>query len=346
MVDVHPVVTASVRKKFGAVYKDAKAVLRPNTPLEDMYLDVVAPGTKAAGLADAATPIPSSQTATVVHVDDVLNVFQADVRARLRVMLDQLGNGLQDRGAALRQAFVKVAPFVDAARRLTQQVADRAHITGRLVHNAALLTSEVGRRDAELRQLVRDGSGNVKTLQAGAGDLDATLRELPPTIAGLTSSFRAVDGVLGDADGAVRSLRPVADRLSGALEQLKAIGVSGGPAVRALHPPVRRLVGLARALTPLSRDLDTSVRTLRPQVPVLDRTTLDLVKCRTGVEGFFLLDPSLSKYGDARGLHLRGNLAAGSQSSGEITNPFEFSPKSCAPGAAIGGRLPVASDKH
>jgi hypothetical protein len=44
-----------------------------------------------------------------------MNVFHSDVRASLRSTLDDLGNGLQDRGEKLRAAFVEVRPLLRAA---------------------------------------------------------------------------------------------------------------------------------------------------------------------------------------------------------------------------------------
>ena len=48
LIDGHAVLTATVATKFGQVYKNATAQLRPNTALEDMYLDVTNRGTPSA----------------------------------------------------------------------------------------------------------------------------------------------------------------------------------------------------------------------------------------------------------------------------------------------------------
>jgi ABC-type transporter Mla subunit MlaD len=219
-------------------------------------------------------------------------------------------------------------------------------MTKQLVHNAALLTTELGHRQRQLNLLVRSGSATLTTLQNGAADLDATLRALPPTLTTMDSSFTAVRGVLGDVNTAVHSLYPVADHLSSSLAALRRVGASATPAVRALQTPVQRLVALAKPLVPLSANLSTAVGALEPQVGAIDHVTTSVAACKKGVQGFFQWNPSIAKYGDSRGNAPRGNVAIGAQSSGVITDPFEFAPETCSPGKPIGGRVPTASDFH
>jgi ABC-type transporter Mla subunit MlaD len=83
IVGDHAVVTADVDKRYGPIYRDARAVVRPNTPRQDMYIDIVSRGTRAAGPAGSA-PLPMSQTTTTTNVADVLDVFSPGVRAHLR----------------------------------------------------------------------------------------------------------------------------------------------------------------------------------------------------------------------------------------------------------------------
>jgi ABC-type transporter Mla subunit MlaD len=311
-----------------------------------MYVDIVDPGTPSAGLASTAHPLPVTQTDTSVNLDDVLDTFNADARTSLRSLLDNMGNGLADRGASLREGFVEAVPFVRLAGRLSAELAHRAPLVRQLVHNAALLTSDLGQNQQTLRQLLSSGSTTLTTLADNAGPLNDTLAALPPTMSDLRSSLSSLSGVLPSVDSAVRSLGPVADRLPSSLRALRTLSAAASPAVRALQPPVGRLVPLAENLVPLSSNLNLSLTRLLPQVPVLNKATGDLAGCRTGVQGFFEWNPSLAKYGDERGQSPRGNVAAGAQSSGVLTDPFEQAEPACTGGTVVGGRLPTAADMH
>lgn len=342
-----PVITASFDTEYGHIYRNARAVVRPNTALQDMYVDIVDPGTPAAGLATAAHPLSVSQTDTSVNLDSVLNVFGADARASLRALLANLGNGLSDRGASLREGFVDAVPFIQVAGRLTRQLAERGPLVRRLVHNTALLTADLGDNQRSLRELISSGSATLTTLEQGSRNLSATLSALPPTLTDLRSSLTSVSGVLGDVDTAVRSLYPVAAMLPTSLTAVRRLSASASPAVRALQTPLRRLVPLARDLVPLSADLSSAVGRLLPQVGVVDRATRDLAGCRTGVQGFFQWNPSLAKYGDMRGHSPRGNVAVGAGSSGVFTGPFESATTACTPGDVPGmNGVVTLADEH
>ncbi|MCW3014766.1 MAG: hypothetical protein JWO02_1858 [Solirubrobacterales bacterium] len=335
--DGQPYLVAKVRSKYGYVYRDAHARLRPNTPLQDIYLDVVDRGHPSAGRIDEHHPLAAGRTASSVRVDDVLNVFQPDVRARVRLLLDGLGNGLVDRGRSLRTAFVELTPLLKVAGNLSRQLARRRPMAARLIHNASILTGELAKRDVALRTLVREGSATLSTLQDGRADLDATLQVLPRTLTAISSSFASVRQVTGDVDTALTALRPVADRVDPALADVRRLNASLAPAVRALSTPVRRLVPLSQALRPLSANLSGALGTLAPQIDTINKVTKTLSVCGDALNGFFQWDASMVKYGDVRGPAPRGNLASGSPTS-------VYAVPACAPGQAIGGRPAKESD--
>jgi ABC-type transporter Mla subunit MlaD len=342
-----PVVTVKIQKKYGRIFRDVRAELRPNTPLQDMYLDILDRGSSRSGELAEDAVVPTSQVDVPVNVADVLNVFRANTRQRLRTLLDQLGNGLSDRGASLRAAFAQAVPLLKVAGNVSHQVAVRSDLTKRLVHNSSLLTAELAGRDHELRTLVHDGSATLTTLQQGSRDLSSLLAELPPTLREVHSSFAAVRGVTDEVDTALRSLYPIAGKLDDSLAQVRRLNSDLSPAVRRLRTPVRQLVPLAAQLRPLSAALQDAIETLRGETHTVDRVTRNLANCKKGVQGFFQYDASMVKYGDLRGPVPRGNVVAGAGSaSGLIKGGFEGPDKACTPGTAIGGRVPTAEDGH
>lgn len=342
-----PVLEVQLRREYGRLYRDARATLRPNTPLQDMYLDIVDRGHKAAGLLESGDVLPDSRTELPVNVADVLDVLKPNVRLRMRSLLDDLGNGLDDGGKSLRAIFVNTAPFVQAGGELAHQLADRRVLVRRLVHNTALLTKDLGEHDTQLRTLVDESAQTLSTLSDGAGDLDATLHELPPTVTALRESLASVRGILPEVDGALRSLGPVAGQLPARLSDVRRLNSALAPAVARLQEPVGALVPFARAVRPLTAHLDRAVTALEPQVPAIDKLTTDLALCKTGIQHFFQWNASISKFGDVRGPIPRGNVVFGAtSSSGVIKDPEENRPQECAPGLPIDGRAVLESDKH
>lgn len=340
------VLTIKTERKYGPVYRDARAELRPNTALNDMYLDVVDRGTPAAGRLEGDTPLAETQTKTPVGISEVLDTFSPSVRLRLRTLLDELGNGLRDRGRSLQAVFVQLTPLVRNAGTIADQLAAREPLVRRLVTDSAALTREVGLREQQLRRLLTDGTATVTALESSSGDLDRTLAALPPAVRALDASFTRVRGTLDDVDGAVRSLGPVADGLPGALTALRRLAITADPAVEALREPVTRLVPLARNLRPLAARAARAVTGFAPQADTVDKVTKELVACKKGFQNFFQWNASMAKFGDSRGPIPRGNVVVGAQSSGAFGDPNEIAPPACSGGRAIGGRPAREEDKR
>jgi ABC-type transporter Mla subunit MlaD len=339
-----PVITVALERSFGRIYRNATAQLRPNTPLQDMYLDITSRGTAGAGRASVRNQVSADQTTTSVSISDVLDVFGSSQRARLSQLLAALGNGLADRGSSLRASFVELVPFVVQAGLVTRQLGLRSRLTRQLIHNSGVLTTTLGQRATEIRTLVAEGAKTMRTLGANSLAVEQTLGQLPPTISSAQRALTALQGILPSVNGALSSLYPVASRLPAALRDIRRLTRVARPAVIALQRPVTRLVPLARSLVPASSNLSSSVKSLLPQVPVLTRTVSDIGNCLPSLYGFFAWDASMAKFGDARGGAPRGNAVAGAQSLAGTKSPFEFAPQACTPGKAIGGRLPTAGD--
>src|SRR5439155_11155896 len=154
--DGRPVLTATIDKApSGArIYRDARLRLRPQTPLEDMALDVESRGHRSAGELRRDDVLAAERTRTPVFIGDVLNVFSEDARTHLRQLIGELARGLPDGGAQLRSAFAAVTPWLEAQATLTRTLAARRGITRRLVHNLRALLGELGSRDRALVSLV------------------------------------------------------------------------------------------------------------------------------------------------------------------------------------------------
>jgi virulence factor Mce-like protein len=345
-VDEQPVATVTIRRDAGPLYRDLRATLRPATALQDMYLDIVDRGTRRAGELRAGETVPASRTDMPVNIDDVLNALRPTVRARLRILLADLGGGIAGRGRALEAVFVQGSPLLRSAGRLSAALRARGPLLRQLVHDSRLLTGELASRDATLRRFVTDTAATLGTVGRRQADLDALLRELPPMLTGANSSLTALRAVVGDVDGAVTALRPVARGLPQALDGVGRLSDAAGPAVRALDPAVRDLAPLVGVLDPTARQLRSSVDTLLPQVPTLNKVTRGADDCEAGIRGFFQWNVSISKFGDRRGAVPRGNVVVGAQSSSILNDPHEYAPQACSGGRPIGGRLPEPKDER
>jgi phospholipid/cholesterol/gamma-HCH transport system substrate-binding protein len=340
----HAVLTVSIADKFGNVYKNAQAELRPNTALNDMYLDITNRGTPSAGIAGPNYTIPIDQTHSPTNLADVLNTFQPDVRDQLNNILDDAGNGLADRGADLKRAFALLAPLLSIAGNVSQQLAVRSDLTKQLVHNTSILTQTLAQRSTQLHGLVTNGT---HTLEALATEGGAPLRQtiaLGPSVLSLAhNTFTAFQNDTPELDQLLGDLGPVAKALPSGLANLKALARRADPAVVKLQTPVTRLVPLADALRPLAGQLSTALTRMQPQIADVNDATTDLVQCGNDINEFFNWDVSMSKFTDSIGATVRGNLNFGFYSVPGVTQTNFTQGHNCSGGTALGA-VPTPKD--
>ena len=337
-----PVISASIDPRYAPLYRNARIDVRPNTPLQDMYIDIVTRGTAAAGRIPDRGRLPAAQTDSPVAVGAVADIFDAAVRPRVRASIQALGAGLGDHGVALRQALVELAPFLDAAKHLDQALAARDAATSRLVHNLGLLNQELANRTTQVQELVRGGASTFERIASVQRPLGALIDELPPTLRVLPGSFAALRAAADQLQPAATARLPVARALSPALSTLRRLSPIATTALSALDWPLPSLTALLRAATPVAGRLGSSFGALRPQAPQLDRVTAAILPCELAVQKFFQWTLSVSKLSSLHGDMQRGLALAGAQTVtgalpgfSRVGNVLATEP-SCA-GTAAGG---------
>ncbi len=131
----HAVVTMDIYKQYQPIYRDATVLLRPRTPLKDMYL-ALDPGTKAAGAVPSGGMLPVANTQPDVDVDQILTSLDADTRNYLLLLLSGGAQAFHDPGAQgaapspaavadLRGTFKRFAPLNRDTQTFTKLLAQR-----------------------------------------------------------------------------------------------------------------------------------------------------------------------------------------------------------------------------
>lgn len=326
-----PVATISIDPRYAPLYRNAILRLRPETPLDDMYLDIISRGTASAGALPAGQILPAQRTQVPVDVSSVLDVFNADTRARVNESIDTLGAALGPQGNSFKQALVDLAPFLAAAKRVTYETAIRQQETARLIHNFGLLTGELARRDVQVRQLVASGAGTLSELGGQERDVQALIDQLPPTMTQLESTFATVRATADHLDPAFDALQPVAAALPAGLTALTRFSIAAEPALARLRQPLPELNLLMAALRPAAAGLRGSFANLQPLPAQLDTTTRLIVPCEAALAKFFQNTISLGKFSTPDSVILRGETVMGLNSNGGTVNDQTAAP-SCAPG--------------
>jgi phospholipid/cholesterol/gamma-HCH transport system substrate-binding protein len=191
--DGHAVVGMDIEPKYmGLIHPNASFLLRPKTGLNDMIVEVE-PGTGKKHIEDGAE-FGLAQTEPNTNLDAFLSTLDADTRQYLQLLVSGAAQGIGGRGKQLSNALRRFQPFVHYNAKLNKVVAQRHVALARVIHDFGLLTTELGRHDAEIKRFVTSSDAALGNFANQQESVQAAFREFPSALraarAGLASSNR------------------------------------------------------------------------------------------------------------------------------------------------------------
>jgi virulence factor Mce-like protein len=324
-----PVLTIEMDDGRGPLYRDARAQIRPGTPLNDRYLDVIDRGTPRAGELGRDDILPASRTTAPVDMSQVLNVFDARVRPRMRALIVELGAALDDHGDDFRRALVELSPFLKAARRMSDEVAARDVQMRRLIHNFDIVSGEVARRDRQLSRLVGSAATTFEELGDRSSALSQLFVEFPATLRDVPPTFAALRDAADHLDPALQALRPTVRSMPRGLRALERIAPDLEAGTRQLDRAVPPLTRLLRSTRPVSDELGSAFGDLTPQVRRADSMAERTAPCEKTLAGYFQYWLSVYKIFDDISVLTHGNSNYSSSSAAGTPDPALSAAKSC-----------------
>jgi phospholipid/cholesterol/gamma-HCH transport system substrate-binding protein len=263
LVDGQAVVTMKIRRKYTPIHKDATALLRPKTGLNDMIVQLD-PGTRGGGDAPEGWSIPIAQTQPNVNADEVLAALDGDTRNYLQMLVGGAGEALKDNGRQLSATLKRFEPTGSLTARLNGALATRQANIRRSIHNFRLLAQALGDKDTQLAQLVDSSNRVFRSFARQDQNLRAALQELPGTLDATNTALTKAGGMAKELGPTLEALRPGARAL--------------GPSLAATRPFLRESTPIVRdQLRPFARDARPVVKVLRPTARDLSKITPDLV---------------------------------------------------------------------
>ena len=255
LVKGRAVVTMKIRRKHATLYRDASALVRPKTGLNDMTIQLD-PGTKAAGRAGADWAIPVSQTAPNVNPDEILAALDVDTRDYLQLLLAAAGEGLKGREGDLANTFRRFEPTSRNVEQITKLLAERRVNIKRSIGNFRLLTETLATKDDELAQLVDSSNAVFQSFSNQDRALRSTLQQLPETLDVAETNLGKAGKLARTLGPSLQALRPGARALGPSLAQTRPFLRESTPIIKdEIRPFVREALPTVRLLRPAARDL-------------------------------------------------------------------------------------------
>ena len=271
------VVTMNIYKKYAPIYRDATVLLRPRTPLKDMYLSLD-PGTKDAGEIPDGGTVGVASTSPDIDFSQILSSLDADSRNYLLLLLASGAQAFRDPGstsatpspaavADLRGTFKRFAPLGRDTLTLNGLLATRRDNIARAIHNLNLVANSLGSVDAQLASLINASNTNFSAISSQDANLQDALTLLPGTLRQTTQTLGKVQGFAHASATTLQALVPFASELGPALSASRSLFRDTTPVIQhqlrpfASSPGVRQLADtlrpasalLSQALPPLTR---------------------------------------------------------------------------------------------
>jgi phospholipid/cholesterol/gamma-HCH transport system substrate-binding protein len=300
------VVTMNIYKKYRPIYNNATVLLRPRTPLKDMYLSLD-PGTSSAGAVANGGMLPVANTNPDVNVEEILSTLDVDTRNYLLLLLaggaQLFHNGSASTAAPspaavadLRGTFKRFAPLNRDTQAFTALLKERTQNIRRSIHNLAQVTGALGSVDGKLTSLINSSNTNFSAISSQDANLEQALTLLPGTLATTTQSLGKVQAFANQSTPALRGLVPFAHAFGPALAAARPLFRDTTPVIRnQLRPFSVAVQPLARILSPASAKLRVATPALTRSVAVLNSLFNTLAyQPRGSKQGYLFLGAWLS----------------------------------------------------
>jgi phospholipid/cholesterol/gamma-HCH transport system substrate-binding protein len=207
--------------------------------------------------------IPESRTSRPTELDDMLNILQPDVRARMRILINEAGIALAGRGANFNDLLDKLPPALDQTEKV---VADFSRDNGRLksaVVQSDRVLASFTRKNEDLQKLVDSAAGTLRITADKRRQIAATLQQAPSTVRQLQSTLADLGGTATQLEPMARQVRATAPQLARTLRDVPDFTKDASPALSAASKA-------APALTSLGRRATAPVQRLEPTLGQLD----------------------------------------------------------------------------
>ncbi|UTI65420.1 MCE family protein [Paraconexibacter antarcticus] len=253
--DDHAIATLEIDDSAKPIGQGAKVNIRPTDLLGERYAEIQG--------GDPAKPMPSgalvpiSKTAEPVELDDILNMLDADTRTRLGILINEVGVGLEGRGADFNKLLAQLPPSLDDTAKLLKQIRGQNAALKVGVQRADAVTALVNGRREDMGKLIRQASHALDVVAQKRTQLASTIQNAPGALANLRST-------LANLDRASVQLKPAAADLQRTTGPLKATLAAIPAFTQAARPTLQKATDVSPDITRLATGALPTVKRLRP----------------------------------------------------------------------------------
>jgi phospholipid/cholesterol/gamma-HCH transport system substrate-binding protein len=316
------IVQMDIDKKYAPIYRNATVLLRPRTPLKDMYLELD-PGSRSAGRIPAGGTLSTAHTSPDVDVSEILSSLDSDSRNYLVLLLAAGAGAFKDPGsgpgtkpspaavASLQATLKRFAPLDRDTKTFASLLATRQSDLRRSIHNLDLVAGALGGVDRQLASLIDASDTSFAAIARNDTALQDTLTEFPGTLQQTQKTLGKVKTFASVSGTTLTELQPFARNFGPALAAARPLLHDTTPVIKTdLRPFSVDVQPLAATLRPATAKLKVAVPKLATSVKVLNAATNELAYSKSG-------SPSYLFYGSWLA-HIADSLVSSQDANGAI----------------------------
>ncbi|MEJ2889863.1 MlaD family protein [Actinomycetospora aeridis] len=291
------------------IFDNARAVLRPKNPLNEMYVSL-APGGPPGRELGADDVLPATQTQRPVQVEEALGGLDERSRTAMTALISESDEALARAPQALPAGLDATSATLDRLRPVVTALAERRDNIRRLVGTLSRVATAAGRDDARLTSLLDSTQATLATLTRRDDELARTLEQLPGLSEDLRRALASTSTLTDELDPTLDELRAAAPELPSALARF---GDTAG-SLRDVAGRAAPVVGEARPvladLRPAVTDLRGTLEDVRPVSRWADDATAQVAPWMYDLQAFFTNTNSVFSVGEPGGRRIgRGHLS-------------------------------------
>ena len=180
-------VTMGLDPQYSPIYSDATVLIRPKSLLGEKYVDMQK-GASNVEVVEGGS-IPSTQAASQVEVDQVLNNSDPETRKALSADLQGLGQGLDGRGKDLNATLPELQKIAEHLSNVSARFKDRSAQIDHILVDTDTILSTLADEHAQLARLLQSADGVTTTIAANDDHLAGLINNGSSTIARLNTAY-------------------------------------------------------------------------------------------------------------------------------------------------------------
>lgn len=248
-------VELKIRRAHAPIYKNTTMLLRPRTPLSDMYVDMKIGDPSSGEVPDGGT-VPLANTKPTVNFDEFVSLFDEDTRDYFQNLLTGAGEGLEGQGGNLRDGFKRFPTTGKYGTKIVEALDDRHKNIKRAIGNLAKLSKELGDNSETFASLIDSSSTTFRTWAQTQDSIRQIVALSPGAFGKTADAVEAAAPVVEDTAVAFKNMQPLADNMGVALKSLRPFFRDQTKVTRdQLIPLAKESKPLLQVLSPASSDL-------------------------------------------------------------------------------------------